>query len=76
VENDVRTERGDRPGQHVDVEHVADHGLRAEVAQQVSLVRRARHPGDHVPARHQQRQQANADHTARARDEDPHNTTA
>jgi hypothetical protein len=72
VQDNIGAERGHRLREGIDVEHVADHRLGAQLGQHARLLRRARHPGYRVPVGHQQRDQADANNPTGPGDEDPH----
>ena len=75
VKDTLGAERGQRLGEGTSVEHVADHGLRAKLAQQTRFGGGPGHPRHHVSVGGKQRNQADTDDTAGPGDEDPHGTT-
>jgi len=76
VKDNLGAERGQRLGEGTSVEHVADHGLRAKLAQQAGLPGGPDHTRHHMPIGGKQRDQPDADDAAGRGDEDPHSTTA
>lgn len=76
VEDNLGAERGQRLSEGVSVEHIADRGQRAKLAQQADLPRRPSHPRHHMAIGGKQRDQADTDDTAGPSEEDPPGTTA
>jgi hypothetical protein len=74
--HEVGLERGDRGPQALGVVGVADHGLRPEPLELRDPRGRARHRGDRVARRHEQRHDAEADHAGRPGHEHAHGQAA